>query len=228
MNLKNNVLYLAVACALSNSLMAVAANTAEAPCATTEQCAAQAAKIGATVDKSRSKVDQTESQFSWLNRINKASIVMLTEEGIVKPQMGNKIAGGVRFAIDQADKPDGKKPTDVLQLEQIMTDKIGPEASLIHSGRSRQDMLATYRLARLRSQVLAYADALNSTRQRVLELAAKNVDTLVPAYTNGVQAMPISYAHYLLAFEAAFDRDGQRIREQIGRASCRDRVSRLV
>ena len=123
MNLKNNLLYLAVACALSNSLMAVAANTAEAPCATTEQCAAQAAKIGATVDKSKSKVDKTESQFSWLNRINKASIVMLTEEGIVKPQMGNKIAGGVRFAIDQADKPDGKKPTDVLQLEQIMTQK---------------------------------------------------------------------------------------------------------
>jgi len=217
MNLKNNLLYLAVACALSSSFAAVAANTADAPCATTEQCAAQAAKIGATVDKSKSKVDKTESQFSWLNRINKASIVMLTEEGIVKPEMGSKIAGGVRFAIDQADKPDGKKPSDVLQLEQIMTDKIGPEASLIHSGRSRQDMLATYRLARLRSQVLAYAEALNSTRQRVLDLAAKNVDTLVPAYTNGVQAMPISYAHYLLAFEAAFDRDGQRIRELYSR-----------
>ncbi|MCZ7018933.1 lyase family protein, partial [Salmonella enterica] len=74
-------------------------------------------------------------------------------------------------------------------------------------------MLATYRLAALRSQVLAYSEALNATRQRLLNIADKNVDTLVPAYTNGVQAMPISYAHYLLAFEAAFDRDGQRIRE---------------
>jgi len=213
MNTKKTLIHLAVAYVLSAGYGAYAANTADVPCSTTEQCAAQAKKIGASVEKSPAKGDKSESQFSWLNRINKASIVMLTEEGIVKPEMGRKIAGGVRFAIDQADKPGGKQPSDVLQLEQIMTDKIGPEASLIHSGRSRQDMLATYRLAKLRFQVLAYADALNSTRQRVLDLAAKNVDTLIPAYTNGVQAMPISYAHYLLAFEAAFDRDGQRIRE---------------
>lgn len=207
------LLHLAVAYVLSASYGAYAANTAELPCATTEQCAAQAAKIGATVDKSKNKDSKTESQFSWLNRINKASIVMLTEEGIVKPQMGQKIATGVRFAIDQADQPNGKRPSDVLQLEQIMTDKIGPEASLIHSGRSRQDMLATYRLAKLRSDVLAYDEAMNATRKRLLDLAEKNVDTLIPAYTNGVQAMPISYAHYLLAFEASFDRDGQRVRE---------------
>jgi argininosuccinate lyase len=150
------LLHLAIVCVLGTSYGAYAANTAELPCATTEQCAAQAAKIGATVDKSKNKDSKTESQFSWLNRINKASIVMLTEEGIVKPEMGQKIATGVRFAIDQADQPNGKRPSDVLQLEQIMTDKIGPEASLIHSGRSRQDMLATYRLAKLRSDVLAY------------------------------------------------------------------------
>jgi len=207
------LLHLAVAFALSGSYGAFAANTADLPCATTEQCAAQAAKIGATVDKSKGKGDKNESQFAWLNRINKASLVMLIEQGIVTPQMGQKLAGGVRYAIEQGDQPDGKRPTDVLQLEQIMTDKIGPEASLIHSGRSRQDMLATYRLAKLRSDVLAVDEALNATRQRILELADKNVDTLVPAYTNGVQAMPITYAHYLLAFEASFDRDGQRIRE---------------
>ncbi|HEX8596563.1 MAG TPA: argininosuccinate lyase [Pseudomonas sp.] len=210
---RKTLLHLAVAYVLSTSYSAYAANTAEVPCKTTEECAAQAAKIGATVEKSKSRSSNTESQFSWLNRINKASIVMLTEEGIVKPEMGQKIATGVRFAIDQADQPNGKRPTDVLQLEAIMTDKIGPEASLIHSGRSRQDMLATYRLAKLRSDVLAYSEALNATRSRLLTMADKNIDTLIPAYTNGVQAMPITYAHYLLAYEAAFDRDGQRIRE---------------
>jgi len=204
---------LAIIVALFGSHCAYAANTAGVPCATTEQCAAQAAKIGATVEKPKLAGDPANSQFAWLNRINQASIVMLTEEGIVTPELGRKIAGGVRYAIDQGNRPDGKRPTDVLQLEQIMTEKIGPEASLIHSGRSRQDMLATYRLATLRTDVLAMADALNSTRQRLLALADKHIDTLVPAYTNGVQAMPISYAHYLLAFEAAFERDGQRIHE---------------
>src|SRR3546814_10689986 len=74
-------------------------------------------------------------------------------------------------------------------------------------------MYATYRLATLRSQLLDYTDAMNDTRAQLLKLATDNVDTLIPAYTNGVQAQPITYAHYLLAYEAAFARDAQRIRE---------------
>ena len=100
-----------------------------------------------------------------------------------------------------------------MQVEKIITDEIGADGSLIHAGRSRQDMYATFRAAQLRDQVLDFSDALNSLRDRVLVTAAKNVNTIVPAYTNGVQAQPVSYAHYLLAFEASFARDAQRIRE---------------
>jgi len=217
MRTRKTLLHLAVVYALFTSSSALAANTAELPCRTTAECAEQARKIGATVDKSALKGGAYESQFSWLNRINKASIVMLTEEGIVSAPQGRRIASGVQHVIDQAAQPDGKSPSDVLQVEQIMIDKIGPEASLIHSGRSRQDMYATYRLAVLRAQVLDYSDALNSSRARLLKIAGDNVDTLIPAYTNGVQAMPISYAHYLLAFEAAFERDAQRIHELYAR-----------
>src|SRR5690606_30613710 len=106
---------------------------------------------------------------------------MLTEEEIVDSELGRKIAQGVQHVIDQAGKPDGKHPSDVMQIERIMIDKIGPQASLIHSGRSRQDMYATYRLATLRSQLLDYTDAMNDTRARLLELAQNNIDTLVPA-----------------------------------------------
>ena len=100
-----------------------------------------------------------------------------------------------------------------MQIEKIVTDAVGPDGSLIHAGRSRQDMYATFRAAQLRNQVLDFSDALNSLRDRVLVTAAKHVNTIVPAYTNGVQAQPISYAHYLLAFEASFARDAQRIHE---------------
>ena len=57
--------------------------------------------------------------------------------------------------------------------------------------------------------MLDFSDALNGMRNRLLETASKNVNTIVPAYTNGVQAQPISYAHYLLAFNASFERDAQ-------------------
>lgn len=214
---RKNLIALSVAYALLFAHGVQAANTADLPCRTTAECTAQAEKIGATVDGKAAKGGAYEDQFDWMNRINKASIVMLTEEGIVDTPLGRRIAGGVQHVIDQAGQPHGKRPSDVLQVEKIMIDKIGPEASLIHSGRSRQDMYATYRLAVLRGQILDYSDALNATRSSLLKIAADHVDTLVPAYTNGVQAMPISYAHYLLAFAASFERDAERVRQLYAR-----------
>ncbi len=197
--------------------LAHAANTGELPCKTTAECEQQAIKAGAIAkpvsSKATSKNDEKEDQFYWIGKINKASAVMLTEEKIVDPQMGAKLASGVAYSLMQSEKPDGKRPKDVLQIEKIITDEVGPDASLIHTGRSRQDMYATYRMAKLRNQVLDYSDALNQLRTALLAAAAKNVNTIVPAYTNGVQAMPISYAHYLLAYEASFARDAQRIHE---------------
>ncbi|GGJ98021.1 argininosuccinate lyase [Pseudomonas matsuisoli] len=207
---------LALSISLAFNPLAHAANTADKPCKTTAECASQAEKIGASTGSSR-EATSGEDQFDGVNRINKASIVMLTEEGIVSPEQGHAIAGGVRHVIEQGGKPDGKRPSDVLQIERIMVDKIGPDASIIHSGRSRQDMYATYRLSELRAKVLQYGDALESTRRHLLDIAADNVETWIPAYTNGVQAMPISLAHYLLAYDASFQRDAQRLHELYAR-----------
>jgi argininosuccinate lyase len=139
MNTHKTLLHLAISAALLLPFSLQAANTADVPCNSTAECAAQAAKIGASIDKRALKGGAYESQFAWMNRINKASIVMLTEQGIVSAPQGKRIASGVQHVIDQAGQPDGKRPSDVLQVEKIMIDKIGPEASLIHSGRSRQE-----------------------------------------------------------------------------------------
>ena len=221
MHLNHLAAAVSLACAaLSTITVAHAADTGAQACKTTAECAAQAEKIGASAgspQKAEGKEPAYTEQFSWLNRINKASIVMLAEENILSREQAAKIAQGVRHAITQGEQPDGKRPSDVLQIERIMIDAIGPEASLIHAGRSRQDMYATYRMAVLRTHVLAYAEAMNRTRAHLLRIAGEHVDTLVPAYTNGVQAMPISYAHYLLAYDASFARDAQRIRELYAR-----------
>ncbi len=208
---------LSLGLALGAPSPARAANTGEMACKTTAECEQQAAKAGAIAKPSSSKytsaLDEREDQFYWIGKINKASAVMLTEEKIVPPEMGRKLAQGVAYSLAQAQQDGGKRPKDVLQIEKIITDEIGPDASLVHTGRSRQDMYATFRMARLRNQVLDYADAVNGLRRQLLEVAGKNIETIVPAYTNGVQAMPISYAHYLLAYEASFARDAQRIHE---------------
>src|SRR5512137_1408935 len=113
-----------------------AADTGQLACGSTEECAAQAAKIGAFVPvpaatlSTTSKLDLAEDQFYWLNKINKASAVMLVEERILTREMGRTIAKGVSHTIEQAGQPGGKRPSDVLQIERIITDAIGPDGSL--------------------------------------------------------------------------------------------------
>ena len=196
---------------------ALAADTGQLPCKDTLECNESAAKIGAggtsPAKTSTSASDAANDQFYWINKINKASTVMLVEEGIFPKDAGQLIANGVDYTIRQAKQPGGKRPSDVLQVERIMTDKVGQEASVIHAGRSRQDMYATFRAAKLRDETLDFADALLGMRAKLLARAADNLDTLIPAYTNGVQAVPVTYGHYLLAYEAAFERDLQRIGE---------------
>ena len=67
--------------------------------------------------------------------------------------------------------------------------------------------------------MLDFADALTVLRKQLLDIAEKHTETFVPAYTNGVQAMPITYAHYLLAFADSFARDAERIRQAWARVN---------
>jgi argininosuccinate lyase len=78
-------------------------------------------------------------------------------------------------------------------------------------------MLPTMRAAILRDEVLKLADQLRSTTATMLHLAEKNVDTIVPNYTNGVAAQPNSYGHYLLGHIAGFERDAERLRQAYAR-----------
>lgn len=208
---------------LSASLLAwmgavSAADTLDTACRTTEECQAQVARLQGTVKgEATSALSKQQDVFYWFGRINMASTVVHAEQGIIPASLAGRIARGVSYSIDQAAQPGGKRPTDVLQVEKIITDQVGPEGTLIHTGRSRQDIHSTLNAAQLRLEVLDYADALDAVRKRLIDLAGKHVDTYVPAYTNGVQAMPISYAHYLLAFADSFERDATRIREAYAR-----------
>lgn len=194
------------------------ADTLDTACRTTEECQAQVARLQGTVKgEATSALAKQQDVFYWFGRINMASTVVHAEQGIIPAALAGRIARGVSHSIDQATQPGGKRPTDVLQVEKIITDQVGPEGTLIHTGRSRQDIHSTLNAAQLRLEVLDFADALDATRKRLIDLADKHVDTYVPAYTNGVQAMPISYAHYLLAFADSFQRDATRIREAYAR-----------
>jgi len=183
-------------------------------CKTSAACLAESTQLlSAPAATSTSALAATQDWFYWFGRINMASAVANVERGIIPPELAGPIARGVAHSIDQGAKPGGKRPRDVLQTEKIITDFAGPDATLIHTGRSRQDMHPTLNIGQLRIELLDFSDRLLELRQQLMKMADEHVETLVPGYTNGVQAMPISYGQFLLAFADSFARDAERIRQ---------------
>jgi len=155
--------------------------------------------------------------FFWLGEINKATAVINTDEGLLDKSMAPRLAAGLAKVIDDGNQPGAKRPSTVITFEPLLIKAAGQDITLLHAGRSSQDMHATYRSAILRDKLLELADQLNATSTTLVNLAAKHADTIVPNYTNGVAAQPNSYGHYLLGHAAALDRDAQRIREAYAR-----------
>ncbi|MGN5476553.1 lyase family protein [Cupriavidus basilensis] len=124
--------------------------------------------------------------------------------------------------LANGDKPGGQAPSTVITLEPLMIQAAGQEVTLLHAGRSSQDMLATVRAAMLREKVLqSLADQLNKTSTTIVRLARQHAGTIVPNYTNGVAAQPNSYGHYLLGITAGLDRDAERHWKPIAASTAR-------
>lgn len=156
-------------------------------------------------------------QFFWLGQINKASAVINVDEGLLDRDKAPKIAAGIVKVMADGDKPGAARPFRVVEFEPLLIRAAGQEASLLHAGRSSQDMFATYRAAIMRDNLLDLAEQLNKTSETLVRLSEKHAQTIVPNYTNGIAAQPNSLGHAWLGHAAGFERDAQRIREAYAR-----------
>lgn len=161
--------------------------------------------------------DAKRDEFFWLGQMNKATAVINSEEGLLDKEITPEIAAAIKKVIEDGDKPDAERPSAVIRFEPLLIDAGGIEVTLLHAGRSSQDMHATFRSAIQRDKLLELAEQLNTTSTTLVDLAAEHVDTIVPNYTNGVAAQPNSYAHYLLGHAAGLGRDAERIRQTYDR-----------
>ena len=161
--------------------------------------------------------------IEWLDEINKASIVMLAETGIVPKDVAARIARGIQQLIDNertgANNTTPRTSADYLDYEPRLIALAGPEASRLHTGRSRQDLASTIARMNLRDGLLHTIGALIDAREKLLKRAEEHIETIIPAYTHGVQAQPTTFAHYLLAFESALARTTERLQQAYTRVN---------
>jgi argininosuccinate lyase len=157
--------------------------------------------------------------YASMSEMNKASLVMLHESGLVSSDLASRIAAATRQVIEREAQPGAERSQDYLDFEHDLLAAVGPEASWLHVGRSRQDMLSTGVSLWLRAAHLGVFDDLLVFRENLLDLASRHTETVVPIYTHGVQAQPTSFAHYLLAFSSALDRIARRLIDSYARAN---------
>lgn len=161
--------------------------------------------------------------IEWLDEINKACIVMLAETGIVPKDVAKRIAKGIAQVIEnEKNGANGTTPrssADYLDYEPRLIAVAGQEASRLHTGRSRQDLASTIARMNLRDGLLYTIGALIADREKLLKRAEEHIETIIPAYTHGVQAQPTTFAHYLLAFESALARATERLQQAYARVN---------
>lgn len=149
--------------------------------------------------------------FYWLGQINKASIIINTEEGLLDSSYTSTFAKGLRNVLAAGEKEGAERPARVITFEPYLIKEVGPEITRIHVGRSSQDMLMTVHMAIIREDLLSLAQNLETVKNTIALMAEKYRHVVMPSYTNGVAAQPTTFAHYLLAFHEGFNRDTQRL-----------------
>src|SRR5688572_23944591 len=148
----------------------------------------------------------------FLDRINKASIVMLAETGIVPRPVAATIAKGIAEVIAQERTGTPRRSADYLDYEPRLVAAVGQDASRLHTGRSRQDIASAIARMNLRDGLLKELEALAA-------VAGPHTETIIPAYTHGVQAQPTTFAHYLHALAAALGRQVERMQQAHARVN---------
>jgi argininosuccinate lyase len=108
-----------------------------------------------------------------------------------------------------------------LNIEARLTQLAGDAGKRLHTGRSRNDQVATDIRLWLRGEIDLIAALLADLQKALLELAARNADTILPGFTHMQVAQPVSFGHHLLAYVEMFSRDGERM------ADVRKRVNQL-
>lgn len=97
-----------------------------------------------------------------------------------------------------------------MNIEALLTEKIGPVAGKLHTGRSRNDQVATDFHLYIKERLPKVVAAIKGLQQALVQLASENVETIMPGYTHMQHAQPISYGHYLMAYFQMFQRDVER------------------
>ncbi len=152
-----------------------------------------------------------------------AHATMLAKSGILTDQECRQITEGleaIKADIDAGNFNWSVSLEDVhMNIEAALTEKIGDTGKKLHTGRSRNDQVATDIRLYLRQEIDDVCAAIRAVQKGIVSLAENETNTVMPGFTHLQTAQPISFAHHLMAWFEMFQRDHERMQD------CRKRVN---
>ena len=150
-----------------------------------------------------------------------AHATMLTHCGILTETERDAIISGLHQISDEIINGEfvwSIKQEDVhMNIEARLTDLIGIAGKKLHTGRSRNDQVATDIRLYLRSEVAQITHQLTRLQTAILDLAEQHADTIMPGFTHLQVAQPITFGHHLMAWFEMLVRDRERLQDCVKR-----------
>lgn len=152
-----------------------------------------------------------------------AHAAMLYKVGVLSKDECDAIASGLHEIEQEIEA--GKFEWSValedihMNIEARLTQKIGDAGKKLHTGRSRNDQVATDMRLYLRDEIDEIKVQLRRLQKALVDLAEREVDTVLPGFTHLQVAQPVSFGHHMLAWFENLERDAQRL------IDCRKRVN---
>ncbi len=140
---------------------------------------------------------------------------MLAHSGIISDAEATDIVTGLEGIQDDIERGDfawSVALEDIhMNIEARLIERIGETGKKLHTGRSRNDQVATDLRLYLRDEIDSLCSALQRLQLALVDLAEREADTIMPGFTHLQVAMPISFGHHMLAWEAMLARDHERL-----------------
>ncbi|GAB6040978.1 argininosuccinate lyase [Endothiovibrio diazotrophicus] len=153
-----------------------------------------------------------------------AHATMLAEVGVLTGEERGAIVDGLNAILAEIEA--GQFPWSVsledvhMNVEARLTDRIGLAGKKLHTGRSRNDQVATDVRLWLRAEIDALINEVKRLQEGVIGVAEREAESIMPGFTHLQTAQPVTFGHHLLAWNEMLERDRGRL------ADCRKRLNR--
>lgn len=150
---------------------------------------------------------------------------MLQQAGVLSEEDLNAIQQGMREILHEIAAGKINWSVDLedvhMNVEHLLTQKVGDAGKRLHTGRSRNDQVATDIRLWLREEIDRIVLLINDLQSALVDLAEKNAEVVMPGFTHMQVAQPVSFGHHMLAYVEMLGRDCERMQD------CRHRVNRM-